>query len=114
MIVMLTIIGGRVVPNFTRGALRAQGVAQGAAEDASQGVETSEAYSKAAVLGVVLALAIDLVVRNRPSASGWMLVNGWAALLAALLLILRARGWRFRETWNNPRCSGFFTSGRGG
>jgi uncharacterized protein involved in response to NO len=94
MIVMLTIIGGRVVPNFTRGALRAQGVARV--------VTTSETYSKAAVLGVVLALAIDLVVRNRPSASSWVLVNGWAALLAALLLILRARGWRFREAWNNP------------
>ena len=51
---------------------------------------------------LVLALAIDLIVRNRPSASGWVLVNGWAALLAALLLILRARGWRFRKTWNNP------------
>jgi uncharacterized protein involved in response to NO len=94
MIVMLTIIGGRVVPNFTRGALRAQGVARV--------VTTSETYSKAAVLGVVLALAIDLVVRNRPSASSWVLVNGWAALLAALLLILRARGWRFREAWNDP------------
>jgi uncharacterized protein involved in response to NO len=94
MIVMLTLIGGRVVPNFTRGALRAQG--------AAQNVTTSERFSKVAVLGVVLALAIDLIVRNRPSASGWVLVNGWASLLAALLLILRARGWRFRKTWNNP------------
>ena len=25
-----------------------------------------------------------------------------AALLAVVLLVLRARGWRFRETWNNP------------
>ena len=58
-------------------------------------------YSKAAVLGVVLALALDLVVRNRPSASGWQLVNGLAALLVTVLLILRARGWRFRETWGN-------------
>ena len=31
-----------------------------------------------------------------------VLVNGWAALLAVLLLSLRARGWRFRETWSNP------------
>jgi uncharacterized protein involved in response to NO len=90
---MLTILGGRVVPNFTRGALRAQGV--------EQGVRTSETYSKAAIAGVILALAIDLVVRNRPSTSMLVLVNGWAALLAALLLILRARGWRFRETWSN-------------
>jgi len=93
MIAMLTIIGGRVVPNFTRGALRAQGV--------ERSVEASEVYSKAAILGVVLALALDLVVRNRPSASGWQLVNGLAALLVTVLLILRARGWRFRETWGN-------------
>jgi len=94
LIVMLTIIGGRVVPNFTRGALRAQGV--------ERDVTTSEAYSKAAVLSVVLALAIDLVVRNRPSTSSWVLVNGCVSLLTALLLILRAKGWRFREAWNNP------------
>jgi uncharacterized protein involved in response to NO len=94
MIVMLTIIGGRVVPNFTRGALRAQGL--------EQDVTTSSTYSKAAVAGVILALAIDLVIRNRPSASVLVFVNGWAALLAALLLSLRAKGWRFRATWSNP------------
>jgi uncharacterized protein involved in response to NO len=55
-----------------------------------------------AVVGVILALVIDLVVRNRPSESIWVLVNGWVSLLVAVLLILRARGWRFRETWNNP------------
>jgi uncharacterized protein involved in response to NO len=93
MIAMLTIIGGRVVPNFTRNALRAQG--------AEQDVTTNSMYSKVAVAGVILALAIDLVVRNRPSAS-WVFVNGCAALLAAVMLILRARGWRFRDTWNNP------------
>jgi uncharacterized protein involved in response to NO len=93
MIVMLTVIGGRVVPNFTRGALRAQGK--------EQGVKTSEIYSKAAVLGVVLALAIDLVVRNQPGASIGRLVNGWAALLVAVLLVVRSRGWRFQDTRNN-------------
>ncbi len=94
MIAMLTILGGRVVPNFTRGALRAQGK--------EQSVKTSEAFSKAAVLGVILALAMDLVVRSQPNASTLILVNGWSALLVAVLLTLRARGWRFRETWNNP------------
>jgi len=94
MITMLTIISGRVVPNFTRGALRARGV--------EEGVTTSSPVSKAAVAGVILALAIDLVVRNRPSASVWVFVNGCAALLAVVLLSLRARGWRFRETWDNP------------
>jgi uncharacterized protein involved in response to NO len=94
MIAMLTMIGGRVVPNFTRGALRAQGK--------EEDVKTSGAFSKAAILGVILALTIDLVVRNWPNASTLVLVNGWAALLVAWLLILRAKGWRFRETWNNP------------
>jgi uncharacterized protein involved in response to NO len=94
MIVMLAILGGRVVPNFTRGALRAQGL--------EQGVTTSETYSKAAIAVVIFALAIDLIVRNRPSATILVVVNGCAALLAAVLLSLRARGWRFRETWNNP------------
>ena len=93
MVAMLTIISGRVVPNFTRNALRAK--------DAEQGVGTSEMYSKAAVAAVILALAIDLVVRNRPGASIGVFVNGCAALLAAALLILRARGWRFRQTWDN-------------
>jgi len=94
IITMLTIIGGRVVPNFTRGALRARGK--------EEDVRTSGAFSKAAILGVILALTIDLVVRNWPNPSTLVLVNGWAALLVAGLLILRARGWRFRETWNNP------------
>ncbi len=94
MIAMLTMIGGRVVPNFTRGALRARGK--------EEDVRTSGAFSKAAILGVILALTIDLVVRNRPNASILVLVNGWAALLVTALLILRARGWRFREIWNNP------------
>jgi uncharacterized protein involved in response to NO len=94
MIVMLTIIGGRVVPNFTRGALRAQG-----REDS---VRTSTTFSKAAILGVVFALLLDLFVRNRPSASIGVRINGGVALLVVLLLVLRARGWRFRDTWNNP------------
>jgi uncharacterized protein involved in response to NO len=94
MIAMLTIIGGRVVPNFTRGALRAQGK--------EQGVTTNPTYAKAAILGVVFALATDLVVRNWPSAPMGPLFNGGISLLAALLLILRAKGWRFRDTWDNP------------
>jgi uncharacterized protein involved in response to NO len=97
MIVMLTIIGGRVVPNFTHGALRAKGK--------EQGIKTSETLSKLAILGVVLALAIDLVVRNRPIGSIGPVVNGCAALLVAVLLILRAKGWRFQDTWDNPLLS---------
>jgi uncharacterized protein involved in response to NO len=93
MIVMLTIIGGRVVPNFTSNALRAQNL--------EQDVKTGDVFSKAAIAGVIVALAIDLAVRTRPSAALLGLVNGWAALLATLLLILRARGWRFQETWSN-------------
>jgi uncharacterized protein involved in response to NO len=94
MIVMLTVIGGRVVPNFTRGALRAQGK--------EQGVKTNETLSKLAILGVVLALAVDLVVRNRPVGSIGAVVNGCMALLVAVLLVLRAKGWRFQDTWDNP------------
>ena len=94
MIVMLTIIGGRVVPNFTRGALRAQGK--------EQGVQTSETFSKLAILGVVLALALDLVVRNPATGSVGAVFNGCTALLVAVLLVLRAKGWRFQDTWDNP------------
>jgi len=94
MIVMLTIIGGRVVPNFTRGALRAQGK-----EDS---VQASPAFTKAAILGVAFALVLDLFVRNAPAASIGARINGAVALLVVALLILRARGWRFRDTWDNP------------
>ncbi len=94
MIAMLTIIGGRVVPNFTRGALRRRGM--------PDVVQPSDAHAKAAILGVIAALTIDLIVRNRPSDSVLVLVNGWASLLAALLLALRAKGWRFRDTWSDP------------
>ncbi len=94
LIAMLTIIGGRVVPNFTRGALRAQGK--------EQSVQTSEALSKAAILALVVSLAIDLVSRNLVGAPALEMLNGWLALLVALLLALRARGWRFRESFNNP------------
>ncbi|HXV37879.1 MAG TPA: NnrS family protein [Myxococcota bacterium] len=91
---MVAIIGGRVVPNFTRGALRARG------EEA--GVRTSEPIARAALLALVASLAIDLFARNRAASPALELANGCLALLAALLLALRARGWRFRETWSDP------------
>jgi len=83
-----------VVPNFTRGALRAQG--------REPGVETSELNSKAAIFGVIFALATDLAVRMGSSGSTGPLLNGCVSLLAAWLLFLRARGWRFRDTWDDP------------
>lgn len=94
MIAMLTIIGGRVVPNFTSGALRRRGL--------PDGVTTNEVHAKVAIWGVILALAVDLIVRNRASDSLLTIINGCASLVAALLLALRARGWRFRDTWSDP------------
>jgi len=91
---MLTIIGGRVVPNFTRGALRAQGK--------EQSVQASETFSKLAILGVVLALMVDLIVRNAPIGSIGAVFNGCMAMLVVILLVFRAKGWRFQDTWDNP------------
>jgi uncharacterized protein involved in response to NO len=94
MIVILTIIGGRVVPNFTRGALRKQGK--------EAGVQSNDAHAKFAILGVVAALLVDLVVRNFPMASLGVYLNGFVSLLAAALLLLRSKGWRFRDTRGDP------------
>ena len=94
MIVMLTIIGGRVVPNFTRGALRAQGL--------EQGVTTSDDRLEGGHCGRGLSPSQSIWSFEIGRAHRWVVVNGCAALLAAGLLSLRAKGWRFRETWDNP------------
>jgi len=84
--VLITIIGGRIAPAFTRNALRARGI------DAS--VTDSATLASA---NIALVLGAGLAALIAPGA-----VSGALALAAALLGALRLRGWRTGATLGEP------------
>lgn len=87
VVVMMIIISGRLVPLFTRNALRHQGV------DAL--VSTNPGLGGAAVAAAVTAMALDLAMpASRASA--------WLACIAAPLLLARQSGWQLRLTTGQP------------
>ncbi|MFW5875858.1 MAG: NnrS family protein [Myxococcota bacterium] len=79
VVIMVTVVAGRIVPAFTAGALARQG--------AGAEVRPSRGLGRAAVVAVVLAGALQ-VVGVRPE------LRGGAAALAAVLLALRSLGWK--------------------
>lgn len=87
VVVLMMIISGRIVPAFTRNALRQSGV------DAD--VSTREFLGKLAVGVACSALVVDLVL------PGSRIVAVFA-LAAAPLLLIRQSGWQFRKTLDNP------------
>jgi uncharacterized protein involved in response to NO len=87
VVVLMLIISGRIVPAFTRNALRRNGV-------------EAEVLNRA-ILGPVsigvacLALAVDLTLPRS-------IVGAVLALVAAPLLLLRQSGWQFGKTLGQP------------
>lgn len=79
---LMVVIGGRVVPNFTAGALRSTARAPNWTD-------------RAAPLAMVAVAVLDLW----PSAK-WL--PGAAALAAAIIVALRMRGWQSFKTLNSP------------
>lgn len=79
VVIMVTVVAGRIVPAFTAGALARQG---GGAD-----VRPNRGLGQAAVVAVVVAAALQ-VAGVRPE------LRGATAALAAVLLALRSMGWK--------------------
>jgi uncharacterized protein involved in response to NO len=87
MLLMITVIGGRIVPTFTTNALHASGLM----------VEAR--HSALLDRGSIAAMALLLVSE---AATGMSLVTGVVALSATILNGARLAGWRGERTLNSP------------
>jgi len=89
------VIGGRVVPAFTRNALRQRGD--------TVDVLTNPTVSNAALAVMLLAMCLDLLSIAAPTQSPSLrYATGLAAALTCLLLLWRNYGWQFRRTLGQP------------
>lgn len=84
---MVTVVTGRIVPNFTGNALRQQGIAVD--------ISTPPNVEKGTLLSVLAALLASLVVDAGP-------VTGLLALVASGFLALRMARWGTRHTFGSP------------
>lgn len=83
ILLIVTIIGGRIVPAFTLGAMRSK--------DSSFTIRQLPALDHAAIFSILVLLIIDLV---------WPYTNiaGWMALLAAVIHAVRFARWKSLHT----------------
>ncbi|HJN23022.1 MAG TPA: NnrS family protein [Rhodospirillales bacterium] len=86
-ILMMTVLSGRMIPNFTANALSAKG------EFAR--IRSQPLVERAAFLAIIATAAADLA-----GAGGW--IGGVPALAAALALALRMRYWATAKTFGQP------------
>jgi uncharacterized protein involved in response to NO len=91
VILMIVLIGGRILPTFTRSALATQG--------AGDHIRSDGPFDKLAILSVFLVLLLDA---GEVLAGGLAFPAAIAALIAAGLVGFRLRGWRTLETLNQP------------
>jgi len=87
VLLLVTVIGGRIVPAFTASALRARGIA---AE-----ITTRKPVEAAAIGSMALAVVVDALAPGQQAA-------GIVALLAALAQAVRLAGWRSLRTFDDP------------
>jgi uncharacterized protein involved in response to NO len=87
MVLLITIVGGRIVPSFTANWLAAQG-------DEAQ-VSSRPWLDRLTILATAAVLVADLV-------GGWDTARGALALAAAALHALRLAGWRTPRTLSAP------------
>jgi uncharacterized protein involved in response to NO len=87
ILVMIAIIGGRIVPNFTRNALTRQGV--------TAIVQSRPWVDRGAILSLLLMVALDMAM---PLSK----VSGVASLLAALFHMMRLGQWQGHRTLRDP------------
>jgi len=95
IVTMIVVIGGRVVPAFTRNALSHRG-------DSAQ-VKANPVLGNAALAAILLAMCLDLssIANSSPSPS-LRIATGIAAALSCFLLLWRNHGWQFRKTLSQP------------
>jgi uncharacterized protein involved in response to NO len=87
VVTLMLIISGRVIPLFTRNALRKRG--------SNASVTTNAGLGALAVALALVALGVDLV---QPASR----IGAWLALAAAPLLLVRQSGWQFRQIADEP------------
>ncbi len=87
LLLLITVIGGRIVPNFTANWLKARG-----------GTRLPKSYRAIEVTVIVLTVVTSLSITFDP----YSLVTGWLAAAAALTHALRLFFWRGLSTWSDP------------
>jgi uncharacterized protein involved in response to NO len=87
VLILVTVIAGRIVPAFTANALRARG---------GTVAIVTRAWLERGVIGLMIAVAIADVISANPMASGAL------ALLAALAHLCRFVSWQGHKTWRAP------------
>lgn len=87
VLLLVTVIGGRIVPAFTANALRARGIA---AE-----ITTRKPVEVATIGSMALAVVVDALAPGQQAA-------GIVALIAALAQAVRLAGWRSLRTFDDP------------
>ena len=87
LLLLVTVIGGRIVPAFTANALRARGIA---AE-----ITTRKPVEVATIGSMALAVVVDPLAPGQQAA-------GIVALIAALAQAVRLAGWRSLRTFDDP------------
>jgi uncharacterized protein involved in response to NO len=87
VLVLVTVIGGRIVPAFTANALRARGIAAD--------ITTRKPVEAAAIGAMALAVFVDALAPGQRAA-------GIVALVAALAQAARLAGWRSLRTLDAP------------
>lgn len=87
VLVMVVIIGGRIIPNFTRGALNGQG--------ATAQVKSRAWIERGAILSLLLMVVLDMALPLSKA-------SGAATLATALFQALRFSQWQGHRTLGNP------------
>ena len=87
VLVLVTIIGGRIVPSFTASALRRRG-------------ETVSTTTRKPVEYAVIGLMVAIAVTDVFAPNAW--ISGMLAALAALAHVVRLAGWRSFRTRGEP------------
>jgi len=89
-VLMLSVLGGRLAPNFTAGALRAEGK-----QEEAERITTHPVIDKISLLSVLAVIILDL-------ADATSALTGTVSALAALALVLRMKDWKTLNMLGQP------------
>ncbi len=96
ILILVAVVGGRVVPVFTRNSFRMAGL--------PYEVRIMPKTAQAAVAAMLLTFFLELILITPLGSfnSTLEIVVGTSALLTTILLLVRAHGWQAQHTFNNP------------
>jgi uncharacterized protein involved in response to NO len=87
IVLMIVVIGGRIIPSFTRNALLKRGV--------QAPVQSRTVIERGAIISILLMIGFDMAL---PLSR----MSGAVSLLAALLQAIRLGQWQGHRTWREP------------